>query len=176
LDGTKGFVTGNVDWVTVLIGIAYNGKPIAGVIVQPFGSKLVVWGAVGVGAFGYSILQEPSPDRRIIVSTQHHSTPELEDYIRQLNPTQVINVSGAGGKSLYVLQGLADAYVHPSEGTKKWDTCAPDAIIKAAGGVFTDRFGNEIYYGEDLRVGIMKYQNENGVVVAMRNHQSYIKL
>lgn len=30
---------------------------------------------------------------------------------------------------LQILDGVADAYVFPSKGTKKWDTCAPEACL-----------------------------------------------
>ncbi len=174
MDGTKGFVSGEVEWVTTLIGIAYKGKSIAGVMVQPFGPKLTLWGVIGVGSFGYKVQEVASPERRIIVSSQHHSSKSLEEYIAKLNPTKVVSVSGAGGKCLYVLLGFADAYVYPQLGTKKWDTCGPEAIVRAAGGFCTDKYGKDIFYGEDNRQGDLKYQNENGVVVSLRNHESYI--
>ena len=52
-----------------------------------------------------------------------------------LTPSSVLQAGGTGNKMLLVLEGLANAYVHPSTGTKKWDTCAGDAIIRAAGEV-----------------------------------------
>ena len=39
------------------------------------------------------------------------------------------------------MEGEADAYIFPSSGTKKWDTCAPEAILVAAGGELTDIYG-----------------------------------
>lgn len=36
LDGTRGFVSGKKWECTVLVGVTYKGKPIAGVIGQPF--------------------------------------------------------------------------------------------------------------------------------------------
>ena len=36
LDGTKNFVSGNLDSVTTMIGITYNQRPIAGIICKPF--------------------------------------------------------------------------------------------------------------------------------------------
>jgi 3'(2'), 5'-bisphosphate nucleotidase len=63
LDGTKEYTQGAdvAHEVTVLIGVSWNGKPIAGVINQPFfqdSSKIstsddftgrVLWGIVGLG-------------------------------------------------------------------------------------------------------------------------------
>ena len=50
LDGTKCFVDGKYEWVTTLVGIAYKGTPIAGVISYPFTGELL-WGAIGIGVF-----------------------------------------------------------------------------------------------------------------------------
>ena len=58
LDGTKQYISGYDEamCVTVLIGVVWQGKPIAGVINQPFYKKeagsyveRVLWGIVGVG-------------------------------------------------------------------------------------------------------------------------------
>lgn len=61
LDGTKEYTQSyeEAKFVTILIGVAWKGKPIAGVINQPFykheagGSFLerVLWGIVGLGKF-----------------------------------------------------------------------------------------------------------------------------
>lgn len=63
LDGTKEYTLGpDVSHeVTVLIGVAWNGKPIAGVVNQPFANHLkdteylsrVLWGIEGLGTIFY---------------------------------------------------------------------------------------------------------------------------
>lgn len=35
---------------------------------------------------------------------------------------------------IQLLEGKASAYVFASPGCKKWDTCAPEAILRAVGG------------------------------------------
>jgi 3'(2'), 5'-bisphosphate nucleotidase len=56
--------------------------------------------------------------------------------------------------------GRVDLYAHPANGPiKLWDTCAPDAIVKAAGGIYTDRM-NRIF---DYRG---PYQQNAGTVAA----------
>ena len=54
-------------------------------------------------------------------------------------------------------------------GTKKWDTCAGEAIIKALGGKMTDVFGKPIQYGADA-----SYPNKTGVLAAMRDFDFYV--
>jgi 3'(2'), 5'-bisphosphate nucleotidase len=42
--------------------------------------------------------------------------------------------------------GKADVYLSTVPGTKKWDTCAPEALLKLIGGLMTDKFGKKIVY------------------------------
>ena len=46
----------------------------------------------------------------------------------------MLKVGGSGHKVLLLIEGKAHAYVFPSPGCKKWDTCAPEAILHALGG------------------------------------------
>jgi 3'(2'), 5'-bisphosphate nucleotidase len=46
-----------------------------------------------------------------------------------------------------VATGELDIYAHPSNGlVKLWDACAPDAMVRAAGGLFTDATGRPFDY------------------------------
>ena len=51
---------------------------------------------------------------------------------------------------LLLIEGQAHAYVFPSPGCKKWDTCAPEALLEAAGGALTDIHGSKILYHADV--------------------------
>ncbi|AWP20255.1 putative 3'(2')-5'-bisphosphate nucleotidase 1 [Scophthalmus maximus] len=106
LDGTKEYTEGLLDNVTVLIGIAYEGKAIAGVINQPFynyqhgaGAVLgrTMWGMPGLGAFGFQ-LQEVPGDRRIVTTTRSHSNKLVTDCVDAMEPHEVTRVGGAGNK------------------------------------------------------------------------------
>ncbi|CAJ0944222.1 unnamed protein product [Ranitomeya imitator] len=110
LDGTKEYTEGLLDHVTVLIGIAHEGKAIAGVINQPY--------------YNYQIIQ--------------------------------------------LIEGQASAYVFASPGCKKWDTCAPEAILHAVGGKLTDISGNAYEYHKDV-----KHMNSAGVLATLRNYNYY---
>ena len=52
---------------------------------------------------------------------------------------------------LLVIEGKAHAYVFASPGCKKWDTCAPEAVLHAAGGKLTDIHGNFYPYGPNVQ-------------------------
>ncbi|XP_026197115.1 3'(2'),5'-bisphosphate nucleotidase 1 isoform X1 [Anabas testudineus] len=166
-----------LDNVTVLIGIAYGGKAIAGVINQPFynyqlgeGANLgrTMWGMLGLGAFGFQ-LQEVPGDRRIITTTRSHSNKLVIDCVDAMEPHEVIRVGGAGNKIIQLVEGKASAYVFASIGCKKWDTCAPEAILHAVGGKLTDIHGNAYCYDANV-----KHMNSAGVLATLRNHEYYV--
>ncbi|XP_011610515.2 3'(2'),5'-bisphosphate nucleotidase 1 [Takifugu rubripes] len=177
LDGTKEYTEGLLDNVTVLIGIAHGGKAIAGVINQPFynyqlgaGADLgrTIWGMSGLGAFGFQ-LQEAPGDRRVITTTRSHSSKVVTDCVEAMEPHEVIRVGGAGNKVIQLVEGRASAYVFASPGCKKWDTCAPEAILTAVGGKLTDMHGNAYRYDANV-----KHMNSAGVLATLRNHEYYI--
>eukprot|EP00064_Thunnus_orientalis_P003971 superscaffoldBa00000347_g3982 len=186
LDGTKEYTEGLLDNVTVLIGVAYGGRPIAGVINQPFynyqliqtffprqlgaGAALgrTIWGMPGLGAFGFQ-LQEVPGDRRIVTTTRSHSNKLVTDCVDAMEPHEVIRVGGAGNKVIQLVEGKASAYVFASPGCKKWDTCAGEAILHAVGGKLTDMHGNAYRYDANV-----KHMNSAGVLATLRNHEYYI--
>ncbi|XP_005803150.1 3'(2'),5'-bisphosphate nucleotidase 1 isoform X2 [Xiphophorus maculatus] len=177
LDGTKEYTEGLLDNVTVLIGIAYGGRAIAGVINQPFynyqlgsGAALgrTIWGVLGLGAFGFQ-LQEVPADKRIVTTTRSHSNKTVTDCVNAMEPHDVIRVGGAGNKIIQLIEGKASAYVFASPGCKKWDTCGPEAILHAVGGKLTDMFGNPYHYNADV-----KHMNSAGVLATLRNHDYYV--
>ncbi|XP_048842414.1 3'(2'),5'-bisphosphate nucleotidase 1 isoform X2 [Brienomyrus brachyistius] len=176
LDGTKEYTEGLLDHVTVLIGIAYDGKAIAGVINQPFfnyqlgpGESLgrTLWGMLGLGAFGFELKEVPG-GRRIITTTRSHSNKLVTDCVQAMEPHEVIKVGGAGNKIIQLVEGKASAYVFASPGCKKWDTCAPEALLHAVGGKLTDMRGRPYRYHADV-----KHMNSAGVLATLRDHQYY---
>lgn len=183
------FFAGFYEDVTVLVGIAVKGKPVAGVIHQPFyGTSLgrpaselgrTVWGMLGLGVRGHtpspSSSSAPASGPRLAV-TRSHNSEMVEQVTESLQPSQVIQAGGAGNKMLMVLEGVVDAYVYPSTGTKKWDTCAGNALIQAAGGTVTDLHGRPLMYhavsqvlgpGEDSTF-VSRCKNRHGLIVTMR--------
>jgi 3'(2'), 5'-bisphosphate nucleotidase len=45
-------------------------------------------------------------------------------------------------------EGALDACVNLSPGEQEWDTCAPEVVIRAAGGAFTDGDGRPFRYNQ----------------------------
>ncbi|XP_047033662.1 3'(2'),5'-bisphosphate nucleotidase 1 isoform X3 [Helicoverpa zea] len=169
LDGTSEYTQGFLEHVTVLIGISVNEKPVAGVIHQPYyktmlgGEKIIgrtIWGLQEVGVGGFT--PAPPPDSLIITTTRSHSNPLVEKALQVMNAAQVLRVGGAGYKVLQLLEGKASIYVFASSGCKKWDTCAPEAVLTAAGGKLTDILGDFYKYG-----GGESKPNKTGVLAAV---------
>ena len=165
------FFLGHITHVTVLIGISAKGKAIAGIIHQPFYSDngRTLWGVVGLGMFGSSVAEVP-PGRRIITTTKSHGTQLVNDTIEALKPDEVLRTGGCGYKVLQVIEGTADAYVFATPGTKKWDSCATEAVLRACGGTMTDILNKEIDY---LDVSPKNFMNWTGILATMTNHTSF---
>ena len=47
---------------------------------------------------------------------------------------------------LMLLEGVAHAYIYASTGCKRWDTCAPEALLNAVGGRVTGIDGRVYSY------------------------------
>ena len=156
-----------------------NGKPIAGVIHQPFygyekelqGDELgrTMWGVKGLGTFGFTHIQPPT-GRRIITTTRSHLNNTVMDAIEAMKPDQILKAGGAGYKVLLLLEGTADVYVFASPGCKRWDTCACEALLEAVGGLLTDICGEHIIYDAQAD----SYVNKAGVLASLKDHKSYV--
>ncbi|KAH7645832.1 3'(2'),5'-bisphosphate nucleotidase 1 [Dermatophagoides farinae] len=175
LDGTSEFTQGLHDHVTILIGLSVNGKAVGGVIHQPFFNYnepqpgRTVWGLIGLGAFGIPRIMPPS-NKMIVTTTRSHSNETINKAVEAFSPNYVVRVGGAGNKVLQVIEGKAHAYVFASRGCKKWDTCAPEAILHSFGGRLTDCLGNDLTYKKKEN-----FTNELGVLASYSRdeHEKY---
>jgi 3'(2'), 5'-bisphosphate nucleotidase len=95
-----------------------------------------------------------------IVASRSHRSARLERALASLGAREVRLMGSAGLKGAQVAEGLADAYVDTGASTKRWDACAIDALVTAAGGRLSDLTGARIdYRGSTLA-------NERGLVVS----------
>ncbi|XP_058058849.1 3'(2'),5'-bisphosphate nucleotidase 1 [Anopheles bellator] len=176
LDGTSEYTQGFLERVTVLIGIAVNDRAVGGVIHQPYYQTdsgdlgRTIWGLKGCGSGGMVSVQPPS-DRFLITTTRSHSNTIVQSALDALVPDEILRVGGAGYKVLQLLEGKAHAYVFASNGCKKWDTCAPEAVLEANGGTLTDMLGRHYQYGENV-----SFANSSGVLgtVAGVSHEDIL--
>ena len=75
-----------------------------------------------------------------------------------------------GVKLGLIAEGRADGYLTTSNRTSQWDICAPEIILKEAGGKVTDLKGESFIYNRK------QVRNSNGIVASNgRIHSSIIE-
>jgi 3'(2'), 5'-bisphosphate nucleotidase len=174
LDGTKEFIAKNGEF-SVMIGLAIDGEARLGVVYQPTENKLYR-GVVGDGAFyevgdktfqlKVSDIADPAK-LRLVVSRSHR--PAGTDALKEkLGITVEQPMGSVGLKVGLIASRQADLYVHFSDKTHAWDACAPDAILRAAGGHFVDLAGHSLEYAGGM-IG-----NKRGLLAT--NRKSYEKI
>lgn len=137
LDGTKSFISKSEEF-TVNIALIDGGLPALGVVHAPALGD-TYWGSRS-GAFMEHAGEAPKTiscrlpgdEGQVVVASRNHRSPELEDYIAELN----VKSSTSAGSSLkfcLVAAGLADIYPRLGR-TMEWDTAAGHAVVLAAGG------------------------------------------
>jgi len=172
LDGTVDFLKGELSSVTTLIGISLKNEAKIGVVGRYFkpikkedGTEEYLFDPVCYFAhadqkkafmveYSKSLIpvefksSPPATDYTVITS-KNHLTPFMSEWItKNLHPAKVLRIGGAGNKMISVIEGVAHCYAHPGKGTKKWDTGAGEAILKALGGNAIDNNGQQIGYYE----------------------------
>lgn len=165
LDGTREFADRNGEFA-VMIGLAEHGRAALGVLVLPVTGEALA-GRVGAGAF----LEEASGARRplavsgvrdpreaTIVVSRSHRPAIVDPVVERLGVPRLVPCGSVGVKVSRIVTGAADLYVHGGGGAKRWDTCAPEAVLVAAGGRFSDLAGEPIDYASadlQLRRGLV---------------------
>ena len=152
LDGTKDFVSGTGDF-SVLLGLAVGGVPVVGAVCRPLDGRLwhaaVNQGAIeetsdGSGPARVSDVAVPSMMRLVVTRTHRYEL--LDEVVRALGIEREHPLGSVGLKVGALASADADLYIHLSPGTKEWDTCAPEAILREAGGMMTDALGEPLGY------------------------------
>ncbi|XP_017086847.2 3'(2'),5'-bisphosphate nucleotidase 1 [Drosophila bipectinata] len=176
LDGTAEYTQGFVEHVTVLIGIAVKDAAVGGIIHQPFYRQSdgelgrTIWGLKGMGTGGFTPKAAPA-GKFIITTTRSHSNALHQQALNAFPSAEVIKVGGAGFKVLQLLEGKAHAYVFATPGCKKWDTCAPEAVLEAQGGTLTNINGEHYAYNADV-----EHVNKKGVLASLgQNHSELVE-
>lgn len=154
VDGTREFIAKNGEFA-VMIAFAEEGVPTVGIVLAPALGKTWV-GIVGSGAF---LVGDDDSRRTIRVSSssdirearvavsRFHRSKTVDEKLAKLGAKELVPVGSAGLKGVRVAEAALEIYAHPSSGpVKLWDAGAPDAIVRAAGGVLTDSKGRPFDY------------------------------
>lgn len=171
LDGTAEFIDRNGEFV-VMIGVVEGDVATTGVVFAPCTETAWI-GERGRGAFRVRRggPQEPISVSRVrtfaearAVASRSHRSPELDRFLSGMGCREVVSVGSAGLKAGRVAEGGADLYVAPGNAGKRWDACAGDAIVTAAGGRFTDTAGAPFDYRAPTLINDQGLIATNGVL------------
>ena len=153
LDGTREFVAKNGEFA-VMLGLAERGRATVGVILAPAWGRAFV-GVVGEGAWevapsgARSEIHVSSRDTlagaRFVVS-RSRAPERVASFIASLGAAPPTPHGSSGLKGVLVATGEADVYLQPGHAGMRWDACATDALVRAAGGELTEAGGAPFDY------------------------------
>nr|MCR5078735.1 3'(2'),5'-bisphosphate nucleotidase CysQ [Bacilli bacterium] len=175
LDGTKEFVNRNGEFA-INIALTYKGEPVLGVVGAPTFHK-VYYAIKGKGAF----VRENGIDTKIHVSnrkmgelipycSRSFSCPDAIEFVkknREMFACESLPL-GSALKMAFIAEGKGDFFLRLYGGTKEWDVCAGDIIVKEAGGSIFDgtTLKSFVYNRKDV-------YNRNGYIIV--NHAEFLR-
>ena len=178
LDATQEYTEKLLQYVTTMVCVAVKGVPTIGVIHKPFDNTTkTAWGWADQKALSKSVEEDAAKNKngdidlskaRIIVSRSHSG--DVEEVAKKVlgSEIKVTPAGGAGYKSLEVIKGNQDAYIHRTL-IKKWDICAGAAILSALEGKLTTLTGDIITYDR-----ADQEKNEGGLLATMHKHSEFL--
>ena len=137
LDGTREYSEGRSDFA-VHVALVVDGIPVTGAVALP---------AEGLCLTTGEPLRLPDPTGgavRMMVSRTR--PPKQASAVAELLSAELVPMGSAGAKSMAVVRGLGDVYLH-SGGQYEWDSAAPVAVALAAGAHASRLDGSPIRYG-----------------------------
>lgn len=172
LDGTKEFIARNGEFA-MMVGLAVEGAARLGAVLMPDPGRLYLGLAAGgawaadvrwageaggeelegrgfdaaVGPFRPLRLSDGPDGPLRMVRSRSHPDPLITAVGEGLGAESVLSGS-VGVKCALIAEGEADLYVHPVPFLKEWDTCAPEAVLRGAGGRVSDCAGRPLTYGK----------------------------
>ena len=124
LDGTREFgEDGRTDWA-VHVALIEDGVPIAAAVSLPARDMVMTTSPVPPQP-------QRSPGRIRLAVSRSHTPPEAVAVAQELD-AELVYMGSAGAKTMAVVLGDADAYVHIG-GQYEWDSAAPVGVALAAG-------------------------------------------
>lgn len=154
LDGTSDFVERD-DSFGVNIALVVDRKPVCSVIAIPAQNK-IYYAIKDKGSYfldGNESLPLHVSDRLdhlVFLTSKTHSSLEEENLIKTNHDfiDKVVPL-GASTKAVAIAEGKADCCIRYTKMTKEWDVCAPDLLVREAGGLFVDTLGEPFVYNRE---------------------------
>jgi 3'(2'), 5'-bisphosphate nucleotidase len=180
LDGTREFVAKNGEFV-VMLGLAERGRATVGVIVAP------VWGRAFVGVVNDGAWEVAADGSRTPIHVSARDSIEGSSFVvsRSREPDRVkalatsmgareaVSRGSSGLKGVLIATGVHDVYLQPGNAGMRWDACATEALVRAAGGQCTEADGARFDYADEELLNARGLVATNGllhegVVTALR--------
>jgi len=166
MDGTQQFIE-HIGEFSVMIGLAVEGEPQLGVVYHPTADRMY-YAAPGMGAFveeqwttkRLRVSPLSDPQQMVLAVSRTHHRPFVEGVRQRLGIPRVIQSGSVGLKFGLIAEGRAHLYLHGGARTNQWDTCGPEAILRAAGGQVTDTQGDPLSYNQP------EVRNLHGIVAS----------
>ena len=179
LDGTKDFIQGTSNYAMHL-ALNYKQKPFIGVVLIPDKDELwisngkSVWCEKRDGSISKpDDFKEKSLQEMVLVTSKNHNNQTLKNLIQKINFNEVIVMGSIGCKIASIIRGESDFYICLSlpgkSSPKDWDFAAPEAILKASGGVITTLDNEELSYGKSNF-------EQGGIILASNNHLKHSEI
>lgn len=145
IDGTKEFCTGKGEQCAVMVGFAEmaTGMAVGGLVYRPLCEhKSHALGCKGEDFFTGVLRPAMTADGEAAGESSGgtflRSNGGVSDFLVALQSElgfEECKAGGAGNKAMMVLEQPNAAYIQ-DRGVSRWDSCAPQAIVEAAGGCF----------------------------------------
>ena len=176
LDGTKDFIQGTGNYAMHL-SLNYKKRPYLGIVLIP--EKNELWICDGKDAWcetkdGTKIKPNTYKNKTlrnmVLVTSKNHNNQTLKNLIQKIGFSKVKVMGSIGCKIASIVRGESDIYICLSlpgkSSPKDWDFSAPDAILKAKGGLITNLNNKELSYGK------LGYE-QGGIIVASNNKHNH---
>jgi 3'(2'), 5'-bisphosphate nucleotidase len=170
MDGTKQFIE-RIGEFAVMIGLAVEGEARLGVVYHPTADRMF-YAAPGLGAFveekwttkRLRVSPISDPEKMTVAMSRSHHSPRVDRIRQHLGAKGEIRSGSVGLKFGLIAEGRAHLYIHLGSRTNQWDTCAPEAILRAAGGCVTDIKGAPLSYNVAERRNLRGILASNGLI------------
>lgn len=154
LDGTRDFVSRTGDFC-VHVALAVDGIPTVGVVHQPAADatfQAVRGRGAVVDARGartpLRVSATARPEEVRVGVSRLNLGAELRHALAASGLDRRAVSLGASVKLMAVARGALDAVVSFTTAEREWDTCAPEVIVREAGGSYTDLDGGALTYNQ----------------------------
>jgi histidinol phosphatase-like enzyme (inositol monophosphatase family) len=152
IDGTKSFICGTVTFGT-LIALLKNGEPVFGVINQPILNEFLIGDNYSAELNGQQVKVRECNNlsEAILLTTDHLHIEKYQDAAKFDSLIRKVKLYRNWGDCFgyyLVATGFADVMVDPVMSV--WDSMAVIPVIRGAGGIITDYYGNDPVKGNSI--------------------------